>query len=43
MGSRQENWFYHNLIDSASRGAHWRIIGSQISMSSCCFGSRVRG
>lgn len=34
MGSRQENWFYRTLIDSARRGAHWRIIGSQISMSS---------
>lgn len=34
MGSRQENWFYRNLIDSGRRGAHWRIIGSQISMFS---------
>ncbi|KAF7163739.1 hypothetical protein CNMCM5623_008497 [Aspergillus felis] len=33
MGSRQENWLYRNLIDSASRGAHWRIIGSQIIFS----------
>ncbi|KAK2764866.1 hypothetical protein FQN54_008563 [Arachnomyces sp. PD_36] len=30
MGPRQENWFYHNLIDSNERGASWRIIGSQM-------------
>lgn len=29
MGSRQENWFYNSLSSSASRGAAWRIIGSQ--------------
>ncbi|KAM0713864.1 hypothetical protein Q7P37_010826 [Cladosporium fusiforme] len=29
MGSRQENWFYNELSASASRGAAWRIIGSQ--------------
>lgn len=29
MGSRQENWFYNSLSASASRGAAWRIIGSQ--------------
>lgn len=34
MGSRQENWVQHSLIESANRGAHWRIIGSQIGMSS---------
>ncbi|ERF74793.1 hypothetical protein EPUS_03177 [Endocarpon pusillum Z07020] len=33
MGSRQENWFYENLINSANRGATWRIIGSQIIFS----------
>ena len=31
MGSRQENWFYQQLIQSSKRGAAWRIIGSQIS------------
>ena len=30
MGSRQENWFYSNLINSK---ATWRIIGSQIVFS----------
>jgi alkaline phosphatase D len=34
MGSRQENWLQRNLIESANRGAHWRILGSQISMFS---------
>ncbi|WEW54972.1 alkaline phosphatase [Emydomyces testavorans] len=33
MGSRQENWFYRNLIKSARRGAKWRVIGSQIVFS----------
>ena len=33
MGSRQENWFYDSLSQSASRGATWRIIGSQIVFS----------
>jgi alkaline phosphatase D len=33
MGSRQENWFYENLIKSANRGATWRIIGSQTVFS----------
>lgn len=33
MGSRQENWFYNNLINSAQRGATWRIIGSQLIFS----------
>lgn len=33
MGSRQENWFYRSLKESAQRGAHWRIIGSQIGES----------
>jgi alkaline phosphatase D len=33
MGSRQENWFYSSLIDSQSRGATWRIIGSQTVFS----------
>lgn len=30
MGSRQENWFYNQLISSQQRGATWRVIGSQI-------------
>lgn len=34
MGSRQENWLQRNLIESANRGAHWRILGSQIGMIS---------
>lgn len=29
MGSRQENWFYRQLIQSSQRGAAWRVIGSQ--------------
>lgn len=29
MGSRQENWFYNQLIESAQRKATWRVIGSQ--------------
>ena len=29
MGSRQENWFYNQLISSQKRGAAWRVIGSQ--------------
>lgn len=29
MGSRQENWFFSQLVDSAQRGAAWRVIGSQ--------------
>ncbi|DAA75861.1 TPA_exp: Uncharacterized protein A8136_1232 [Trichophyton benhamiae CBS 112371] len=33
MGSRQENWFYRNLIESAERGAKWRVIGSQVVFS----------
>ncbi|KAF3010414.1 hypothetical protein E8E15_000859 [Penicillium rubens] len=33
MGSRQENWLQRNLIESANRGAHWRILGSQIIFS----------
>lgn len=32
MGSRQEAWLQRNLIESANRGAHWRILGSQIGM-----------
>lgn len=43
MGSRQENWFYHQLSSSSKRGATWRIIGSQIIFSrvnqSLAFGS----
>lgn len=33
MGSRQENWFYSQLKQSAKRGATWRIVGSQIVFS----------
>ena len=33
MGSRQENWFYGSLISSKSRGATWRVIGSQTVFS----------
>lgn len=33
MGSRQENWFYRQLIESQERGATWRIIGNQIVFS----------
>ena len=29
MGSRQENWFYSQLIQSKKRGAAWRVVGSQ--------------
>lgn len=33
MGSRQENWFYNQLSHSSSRGATWRIVGSQTVFS----------
>ena len=33
MGSRQENWFYKTLGESAARGARWRVIGSQTVFS----------
>ncbi|KAK5160953.1 hypothetical protein LTS14_000746 [Recurvomyces mirabilis] len=33
MGSRQENWFYNQLAESADRGARWRVIGSQTVFS----------
>ncbi|PNS17899.1 Alkaline phosphatase D [Sphaceloma murrayae] len=33
MGPRQEKWFYRTLRDSASRGATWRIVGSQVIFS----------
>lgn len=33
MGSRQENWFYNSLSESAERGARWRVIGSQTVFS----------
>jgi alkaline phosphatase D len=33
MGSRQENWFYNQLTQSANRGAAWRLIGSQTVFS----------
>lgn len=33
MGSRQENWFYNQLIRSKKRGASWRVIGSQTGVS----------
>ena len=34
MGSRQENWFFNQLIGSAQRNATWRVIGSQTGMCS---------
>ncbi|TKX20144.1 putative PhoD-like phosphatase-3 [Elsinoe australis] len=33
MGPRQEKWFYRTLRSSATRGAAWRIIGSQVIFS----------
>lgn len=33
MGSRQENWFYSQLIASSKRQAAWRVIGSQTVFS----------
>ncbi|KAI9151367.1 Alkaline phosphatase D [Paramyrothecium foliicola] len=33
MGSRQENWFYRSLSESKTRGATWRVVGSQIIIS----------
>lgn len=33
MGSRQENWFYNQLIESQKRAATWRVIGSQTGKS----------
>ncbi|KAK4161195.1 alkaline phosphatase [Cladorrhinum sp. PSN259] len=30
MGSRQEKWFYRKLSESKTRGATWRVVGSQI-------------
>jgi alkaline phosphatase D len=33
MGSRQENWMYRTLSESAERDATWRVIGSQILFS----------
>ena len=33
MGSRQENWFYEQLIASKQRNAVWRVIGSQTVFS----------
>ena len=30
MGSRQENWFYDELKKSSSRGAAWRLVGTQV-------------
>jgi alkaline phosphatase D len=33
MGPRQEFWFYNSLINSANRGATWRLIGSQTVFS----------
>jgi alkaline phosphatase D len=33
IGSRQENWFYNELLESSKRGAAWRIIGNQIVFS----------
>lgn len=33
MGPRQETWFYNQLSASSSRGATWRLIGSQTVFS----------
>ena len=33
MGSRQESWFYNQLISSKQRNATWRVIGSQTVFS----------
>lgn len=33
MGSRQENWMYRTLSESAQRGTTWRVVGSQIIFS----------
>ena len=33
MGSRQENWFYKQLLRSHRRGSTWRVIGNQIVFS----------
>lgn len=33
MGSRQEHWFYQQLIASNERKATWRVIGSQTVFS----------
>ena len=33
MGSRQENWFYKQLVASQQRKAAWRVIGSQTVFS----------
>ncbi|MCJ1323808.1 hypothetical protein MMC10_000469 [Thelotrema lepadinum] len=33
MGSRQENWFYKQLLSSKARNAAWRVIGSQTVFS----------
>ncbi|MCJ1461329.1 hypothetical protein MMC28_011711 [Mycoblastus sanguinarius] len=33
MGSRQESWFYSQLISSAKRAATWRVVGSQTVFS----------
>lgn len=33
MGSKQENWFFRQLSDSAARGATWRVIGNQMIFS----------
>ncbi|KAJ3492307.1 hypothetical protein NLI96_g25 [Meripilus lineatus] len=30
MGAAQEQWFYHTLSQSKSRGAVWRVVGQQI-------------
>ncbi|KAK1543601.1 PhoD-like phosphatase [Colletotrichum paranaense] len=32
MGSRQENWFYRQLIESAST-TRWRVVGNQVVFS----------
>ena len=43
MGSRQENWFYNQLSESANRGATWRVIGNQIIFSRIIESSSISG
>lgn len=43
MGSRQENWFYNQLSESADRGATWRVIGNQILFSRIIESTSISG
>ncbi|KAL8918453.1 MAG: hypothetical protein Q9208_007359 [Pyrenodesmia sp. 3 TL-2023] len=43
MGSRQENWFYRQLSESAERGATWRVVGNQIIFSRIIEGFGING